>query len=384
MTTRTRTPAKAPAAAATAPAATGRNRSKVADAVKEVVHGAEDSTQVQKETILSVTVTRKNEDSTTREEVLDVRTFVTAPAYVKVKHGATRQPVQYEGVRVDVEISRPCYVEEIDAVLAELADTAANKVYDELEALMGGEIVHAEAGAEQEEEQLEPAPYTADELASMDLKGLKAVLKEQKLKAPAGKANDDQAIFDLLLNHFGLELEPDGEQEGADEPDVTYEEVAAFSDEELVAFAKANEVTIPRGKAKDMDFIFNAVCEMFALNPEGEGTEDGAAPEGEDPYTFEELQDMTDEQLLDVADANGIDVDENEDPDATFYKICEALGVEVPAEEVTAEAVNAMSIEELDDLVADFADTETPITVSARESKNLALYRKAAIKSLGL
>lgn len=377
-TTRSRTPAKAPAAAAAAPATRGA-RSPAATARSTTAAAVAEALGTNKETKLTVTVTRRNEDATVREEVVEVNNFLTHPAYVKVKHGATRQVVQYEGIRVDVEISRPCYVEEIDDVLAEISEMAANKVYDELEQLMSGEIVQGgEATPQPEPEpELEEAPYTYEELGEMDLKALKAVLKEQGLKAPTGKASDADAIFEHLINHFGLEAgEPDAE--GEDAGDITYAEVSQLGDEELVQFAADNGVTIPRNKKTDMDFIFNAVCEAFGLSADSE--------EGNDPYTYEELEAMTDEQILDVADANGIEIDESllDSADEVFFTVCEALGVEIPEEAVTAEQVNAMELDELEQLVADFAETDTPITVSSRESKNVALFRKAAIKSLGL
>lgn len=375
MTTKTRTAAKTPVTkAAAAPA---RGRTKVADAVEQAV-----STQ-SKETVMTVTVCRHGEEGETRQETLDVHVFQTAPAYVKVKHGTTRQPVQYEGLRVDVEISRPCYVEEIDEVLAEISAQAYNKVCDEIELLLGA-APEGELPAEQEEEEEEEGKYSAEDLAEMDLKGLKAVMKECGLTAPRGKASDEDAILAILMEHLGLEFSEEGTEEEGEEG-VTYDEVANMDDAELLAFAKEQGVKIPRGKDKDLDFVFTAVCEHLGLEPAEEGEAEDGADEGDEPYTVEELEAMSDDELLEVADANGIEIPDDilDDGQAILDAVCAGLGL-VEEEEITADMVNAMTIEELNDLVADFEGSETPIKLGARDSKNLALYRKAVIKSLNL
>ena len=349
-----------------------------------------------KEAMLTVTVTRHDGETTTREEQLEVHNYQTAPAYVKVKHGATRQPIQYEGIRVDVEISRPCYTEEIPDVLKEVAALAYNTVYDELEALMGGSIEPA-AGTDDDQQQEEQAQeaeydgYTYDELANMDLAQLKAAVKaEPEIKVPRGKANDEDTLFNLLVTFYELEA-PEEEEEQED--GVTYEEVANYSDDELVAFAKENKVTIPRNKSTDMDFIFDAVVKQLGLEPtEGtEGEDDGSdLDSGEqdgEPYTYDELFEKSDEELIELAEIENISIDADvlEDSEALFAFICEALGVEIPEGDViTAEGINGMELADLNALVEEFKDSETPITVSAREAKSVALFRKAAIKSLGL
>lgn len=65
-------------------------------------------------------------------KVLAVRRFVTEPAYVRVNAGVTKSPAPYESIRIDVSISVPCYVEEIDEVLPRVADEVADYLDEEI------------------------------------------------------------------------------------------------------------------------------------------------------------------------------------------------------------------------------------------------------------
>ena len=64
-----------------------------------------------------------------------IRPFVTNPANISVKAGATVNLGNYESARVDVMLSVPCYVEEIDEVYEQTkdwVDRMVKKEYDEL------------------------------------------------------------------------------------------------------------------------------------------------------------------------------------------------------------------------------------------------------------
>lgn len=52
----------------------------------------------------------------------------TKPAYVEVRSGLTMSPIPFESIRVDVGITIPCAVKDIDAV----RDAASEWVYDGL------------------------------------------------------------------------------------------------------------------------------------------------------------------------------------------------------------------------------------------------------------
>lgn len=64
-----------------------------------------------------------------------IRPFTTTPANVSVKAGATVNLGNYESARVDVMLSVPCYIEEIDDVYEQTkdwVDRMVKKEYDEL------------------------------------------------------------------------------------------------------------------------------------------------------------------------------------------------------------------------------------------------------------
>lgn len=51
-----------------------------------------------------------------KRKVISVRKFETDVAFVRVGAGVTKSTAPYESIRIDVAITVPCYVEEIEAV----------------------------------------------------------------------------------------------------------------------------------------------------------------------------------------------------------------------------------------------------------------------------
>ncbi len=67
-----------------------------------------------------------------RTEKLSVRKFLVEPAYVRINAGMTKNMGNYESLRIDVSLTVPCYVEEIDKVFANAADKASALLGEEL------------------------------------------------------------------------------------------------------------------------------------------------------------------------------------------------------------------------------------------------------------
>lgn len=88
---------------------------------------------------LSVTVKRTQvgtvkEDSEEREQI-EVSRFVTDPAYVTVAVGVTKNLGNYESLRMEVRVSLPCYIEEVDETYftaKEWVDTRMDRELSEL------------------------------------------------------------------------------------------------------------------------------------------------------------------------------------------------------------------------------------------------------------
>lgn len=90
------------------------------------------------EAILTVTASGVG-ISEDRREVIEVRQFAVEPATVRVNAGVTKSLSQFEFLRVDVSIAVPCYVEEIEQVLANVSDLVADALDEEVEKYLGNE-----------------------------------------------------------------------------------------------------------------------------------------------------------------------------------------------------------------------------------------------------
>lgn len=72
-----------------------------------------------------------------KRKTIEVRKFETEPAYVRVNAGVTRNLGNYESLRIDVSLSVPCYVEEIEKVQPRVASLVADMLAAEQDEYMG-------------------------------------------------------------------------------------------------------------------------------------------------------------------------------------------------------------------------------------------------------
>ncbi len=87
-------------------------------------------------------------DEDAEEEALRVHKFVTTPAQVTARYGLTLNLGNYESARVDVEVTVPCYVEEIEEAYAEAITFVEEKIRQDVDELRG----KGAAGASKEDE----------------------------------------------------------------------------------------------------------------------------------------------------------------------------------------------------------------------------------------
>lgn len=90
---------------------------------------------------LSVTINRTQigtikEDSEEREQI-EVSRFATEPAYVGVAIGTTMNMGNYESLRMEVRITLPCYVEEIDEIYLKAKDWVDERLDKEIADIRG-------------------------------------------------------------------------------------------------------------------------------------------------------------------------------------------------------------------------------------------------------
>lgn len=90
---------------------------------------------------LVVTVKRTQAGSvledTEKRESIEITTFVTNPAYVTFACSTTKNMGNYESLRMEVRVSLPCYIEEIDEMYntaKDWVDTRLDKELSELTA----------------------------------------------------------------------------------------------------------------------------------------------------------------------------------------------------------------------------------------------------------
>lgn len=73
-----------------------------------------------------------------KRKVISVRKFVTDPAYVRVSAGVTKSTGEkFEFLRIDVAISVPCYVEEIEKVQRRTEAMVAGMLDESISNYMG-------------------------------------------------------------------------------------------------------------------------------------------------------------------------------------------------------------------------------------------------------
>lgn len=68
-----------------------------------------------------------------RNELMEVRQFLTEPAKVGCAYGLTINLGNFESARVDVSVSMPCYVEELDAAYTQAKKWVEDRLQAEVE-----------------------------------------------------------------------------------------------------------------------------------------------------------------------------------------------------------------------------------------------------------
>lgn len=71
-----------------------------------------------------------------KRKIISVERFVTDPAFIRVSAGVTKNLDNYEFLRVDIAVTVPCYVEEIDKVQPRVANMVAGMLDEEVEQYM--------------------------------------------------------------------------------------------------------------------------------------------------------------------------------------------------------------------------------------------------------
>lgn len=81
------------------------------------------------------TVSGKEVSSTQDEEEIEIHQFITEPAKVTLTMGVTLNLGNYEGARIDVGITVPCYKEEVDQAHADALKWVETRIVKEIDQL---------------------------------------------------------------------------------------------------------------------------------------------------------------------------------------------------------------------------------------------------------
>lgn len=90
---------------------------------------------VEKEATAIVERTVLNKEDPARREKFNAKLFQTTPASITVKAGETINLGNYSSARVDVMLTFPCYVEEIDETYPKVRDWVNSRLNQECETI---------------------------------------------------------------------------------------------------------------------------------------------------------------------------------------------------------------------------------------------------------
>lgn len=192
--------------------------------------------------------------------------------------------------------------------------------------------------------------YYITSLASHALWNLKSVLEAAGQDVPDGELEID--IDELKELEFGGEVvhekyegktkgviaevfpvdevEGDSEEEEEEEEDgeeVTFESVQEMDLDELLELASDNDIKVTKKQQKDVDALRDFLCEKLDLEEEEE-------EEGEEP-TYEEVQEMDEEELDALVEEHELKIKAKDKKKIDKYRdaVCEALELEEEEEE---------------------------------------------------
>ena len=88
----------------------------------------------------TVTTAYGKADGETVQETLEVREFITAHARVSVEFGMTLNLSNFESARVSVQVSLPCYAEEVEAAYGQARKWVEDKMNAEVDSIRAARV----------------------------------------------------------------------------------------------------------------------------------------------------------------------------------------------------------------------------------------------------
>ena len=122
------------------------------------------------------------------------------------------------------------------------------------------------------------------------------------------------------------DTDSESEEEEEDDEEVTFESVQEMDLDELLELASDNDIKVTKKQQKDIDALRDFLCEKLDLEEEEE--------EGEEP-TYEEVQEMDEEDLDALVEEHELKIKAKDKKKIAKYRdaVCEALELEEGDEE---------------------------------------------------
>lgn len=192
-----------------------------------------------------------------------------------------------------------------------------------------------------------------------------------------------KAVVGSIFAADDVDSDGEEEEEAGEDGDVTYADVQEMELDDLLELAEANDIKVTKKQQKKLDELRDYLCEKLDLEEEEE-EEEGEESE----LTYEAVQEMDADELDELCEEHDIKVKAKDKKKIAGYRdaVCEALDLEEEEEEeeegsdeLTAEAVNEMDADELDELCE-----EHDLKISKKAKKKVDTYRAAVIEELEL
>lgn len=166
---------------------------------------------------------------------------------------------------------------------------------------------------------------TLADVQEMELDELLEIAAEEKIKLTTKQKKDKDLVLSKVVEALGLEEEEAADEPETDDDEVTYEDVQEMEKDDLLELAADNEIKLTLKQKKSLDLMRETICSALELEPEGEEEDAGE----DDGPTHADIQEASKEDLLELAEEHGIKftLKEKKNLQAMKDKVCTALNL---------------------------------------------------------